>query len=262
MLVVIYTTDGIWIGADSSRSSGGKHVSNVCKIHETRFGILMKSGVSQGVRDTGEVYSTDREVEGLISSSMSQENFKQNVKAAFERDISEELSFLVDNPTVNADNLTSQILNLPIPDNLTPDLLRILLLFRLDLKTLEGDALEVTPHNQEKLIPSSLSPKYKYEAVSDLPWLDISHLWSPRSPSGVSFHNPPSVHEFSYVTSYPRSDDWVREHPQQAMTEILEKGHAEEPQEIGPPFTIVHITRSAGNHTVVKWLSKNLLKKL
>lgn len=260
MIVVVYTKDGYWLAADSYRSRGGKHIEDVCKVHETRFGLLAKGGDSQGETETGELYSTDKEVEDLLSSSDNLEDFKTKVRVQFKQDIEQELVFLIDDPTVTSRNLDRFRMDLPIPDSLKPVLLRSLVIFDTKTSDRTGKILLVVPQSSPE-IDSYGKRSYKYWAPSIAGWHDANDFFLQPVPPAPSIVYPHSVNEFSYLVSYDKTDSWVQKHPRKAITEILNKAHIETPENIGPPYSIVHVIMKKFGPPKIKWVSKGVCPK-
>ncbi len=116
MLVVIKTPEGYWIGADSARENQGKRVETVCKVHVTSFGVLLKAGNSQGITRTGHSYSIDREIKRLLAASRSADEFKAKATEKFERDITDEFLYLINDPSITPETMGTPLLSLPTRD--------------------------------------------------------------------------------------------------------------------------------------------------
>ncbi len=254
MIVIIYTKDGFWLAADSYRSLGDDH-QLVCKIHETPVGLIVKSGNTQGLRQTGASYSTDKEVKDLSEKSAGTRVFEDTLRILFKRDVQEELAFLVDDPEINGSNIDRYKMQNPLPDGLTPSLSRTVILFDLANQDLIGKALVVQPASDR--IPNESDTRYKYWAPSLFGWHPANDIFPTPKPPLPRLIYPPSVHQFAYLVSYGRTDDWVQKNPDRAIREILRKGHSQEPHTVGPPYVIVHVV--AGNKgPKVKWISRGL----
>jgi hypothetical protein len=254
MIVVIYTEDGFWLASDSYRSGGGKHISDVCKIHETRFGLLAKSGESQGVTESGEIYSTDKEVEELLVASENIESFQSKLRILFKQEIEQELAFLVDDPTVTSKNLERFNMYQPIPEPLVSMLTRTAIMFDTSTSDDVGKVLLVAPQSVPMTDPR-IGTYYKYWAPSLFGWHPANDATEQTDPP-IRF--PPSVHEFTYLVSYAKTDAWVQKHPKQALTEILQQAHREKPESIGPPYAIVHVILRKSKSSKIKWVSKGV----
>jgi hypothetical protein len=257
MLVVIYTQDGFWLASDGYRSSEGKHIADVCKIHETRFGLLAKSGESQGDTESGEIYSTDKEVENLLAAAENFEDFQSKLRVQFKQDIEQELALLVDDPLVTSQNLERFKMTNPIPPLLIPMLTRTVIMFDTKAPNATGTVLLVAP--QSDLVKNQLfETYYRYWAPSLFGWHPVETADEQPSPPQPAITLPPSIHEYTYLVSYTKTDDWVRKHPKQAITEILQQAHRESPEGIGPPYAIVHVTLKKPKLPKVKWVSKGV----
>ncbi len=176
MIVVVYTNDGYWIGADSARSAQGKRVQTVCKIHATRFGNRLKSGNTQGTHLSGETYSTDEEVQSILNSSPDSEEFEARLRSAFKSDVGDELSYTLNNPNVNGRNVETTPMFAPIPKSLVLWLQRDVSLFPNGNPS--GVLLEVRPQSDPILVPTPFGPRtmYKYWAPARFSWHSIDDL--------------------------------------------------------------------------------------
>jgi len=216
MLIVVYTKDGFWLASDSYRSGGGQHTEDVCKIHETRFGLLAKSGDSQGDTETGEIYSTDKEVEDLLATSENFESFQARLRLQFKQEIDQELALLVDDPAITGQNLEHFEMSSPIPESLIPIKTRTVIMFNTKKADAAGTILLVTP--QSEPIRSGLyGISYKYWAPSVFGWHPVEDAVQSAIPPNPPIKVPPSIHEFSYLVSYSKTDDWVRKHPKRRL---------------------------------------------
>jgi hypothetical protein len=257
MLVVVYTPDGYWIGADSARSAGETRQETVCKVHETKFGLLLKSGSSQGTTANGQLYSTDKEVEDLLTESQSAEEFKTNLRSKFKLDVESELVYLVNGQSVTPQTLTSDLFDSPIPEPIIPELTRGVFLFQFSGEHKLGEALLVRP--QSVPLSSSMGTKvtYRYSALSIFGWHPIDDF-EPKVYE-VETHRtksyPQSIRMLSYAVAYGKSDTWVRTHPKQALLEVLSMGHDDKRDEVAPPYVIVHVTQGKDNEHTIKWIN-------
>jgi hypothetical protein len=93
MLIIIYTPDGYWIGADSARSKDSIRLGTVCKVHQTKWGLLVKMGTEIAAGFDGHEYSTDEEIQALLKTSNNVEEFKTQVEAKYHADIDAELAY-------------------------------------------------------------------------------------------------------------------------------------------------------------------------
>lgn len=257
MIIVISTKDGYWIGADSYRSGGGKHIADVCKIHETRFGLLAKSGDTQGANQAGEIYSTDKEVQDLIASSSDLETFQSSLRLKFKHDIDEELAILVDDSSVTSENIEQEPMDTPIPGPLISMLSRMVVLFNTKAGDVTGKVLHVLPESDERTDEFGRI-HYKYWAPSTLGWHPLNDVY-PKAPSPHSRAScPASVHEFSYFAPCEKPDTWIQKHPKETLKRLLVQAHRSDPESIGPPYTIVHVVTMKSKVPLVKWVSKGV----
>jgi hypothetical protein len=81
--------------ADGARSENEEVQGKVCKVHETKFGLLLKAGNPQGTIAEGAPYSTDKEVAELLAESKNAEEFKSHIRAKFKQGIEVELVYLL-----------------------------------------------------------------------------------------------------------------------------------------------------------------------
>jgi hypothetical protein len=264
IIVVIYTKEGFWLAADSYRSGGGKHRENVCKIHETRLGLLAKSGDSQGETEAGELYSTDKEVRDLLNSSENLETFQSNLRRQFKEDIVQELVLIDGEPGVTSQKLEKMMFEAPIPEGLVPMLIKEVIMFDTNKPDLVGKVLTVVPQSTPIVdnngTPITISGKhwYKYWAPSVAGWHVANDVTEQPLPPAAPLVYPSSVHQFAYGVSYEKPDAWVQKNPRQALQEILSKAHLQEPEMIGPPYAIVHVTSRKSGLAKIKWVSKGV----
>lgn len=256
MIVVVYTSDGYWIGADSARSSQGKRVETVCKIHATRFGVVVKSGNTQGTHLSGETYSTDEEVKSILDSSRDSEEFEAHLRSAFKSDVDDELSYVLNNPNVNGGNIETTPMLASIPESLVLWLQRDVSLFP-NGDPRSGVLLEVRPQSDPILIRTPFGPRtmYKYWAPARFSWHSIDDLRSPITlDDGRTISYPDSVRMLTYPVEYDKPDSWVRTHPKQALIEMLTLGSKDESGLIGPPFEIVHVSVDKKGNSHNHWI--------
>jgi hypothetical protein len=250
VLIVIYTADGYWLGADGLRSSnlGVDQPFAVCKIHATKFGYLLKSGDAQGVTYASEQYSTDKEIEDLLSKSESSEEFKTKLREIYKRDIREELAFQLHLP-----NITPEVVELavfPQPISLEAGGAMSRDIFLIEPGT-QGTLLEVRPWSDRT------RSGYNLFALVSIDWVRSEDLQIHANPlGGEAMSLPKSVRMFGEQFSYDRPDSWVQTHPLEAMREMLAEGHRRSPQHIGPPNTIVHVRTAAHRSPRPHWIEK------
>jgi hypothetical protein len=248
MLIVIYTPDGYWIGADSKRSSG----SRVCKVHETQFGLLLKGG-SAHVMGEGSPKSTDKEVQDLLTASSSVEEFESRLGAQFKEDVEREIAYQTHAPRVTWNTLNAFHFENAIPIVLSTESNLTVVLFNPEFDQKSGLAFIVRPQSA----PDPEAPGYySYSALLFANWSKVSDFrrtLTGKDATGrvktISF--PASVRMLSYPVQYSRSDSWVQQHPKAALLEMLSKGHHEQKDVIGGPYTIVHVLTSSKK---IKWI--------
>lgn len=272
MLIIIYTPDGYWIGADSSRSKGSERLDTVCKVHQTKWGILLKAGTETAISFDGHEYSTDREVQTILATSRSVDDFKMQVESKFHSDIDAELAYdllkvyeqfpseyPLGGPT--PENVESLVFNVPpIPDSLVDSLNTEVILMDSGQAPRTGEILEVAPMSQPISNPTQFKTQYHLVADSYLDWTQISSLPSFTTRSNHVFTFPPSIRMFGYVVTYDKRDAWVQQHPKDALLELLAMGHHDLPSDIGEPYAIVHVVRQEGKPNDVQWVSKGACK--
>jgi hypothetical protein len=62
----------------------------------------------------------------------------------------------------------------------------------------------------------------------------------------------------TYPVSYNKPDSWIQDHPKEALLEMLKLGHAEEPELIGPPFVIMHVSRENDHKQKTRWIQRGV----
>ena len=234
MIVMIYTKDGVWLAADGYRSSDHKHLEDVCKIHETTFGLIVKSGTSQGTRSSGESYSTDKEVEDQVAQATDLSDLQVRLRVRFKDDIEEELAFLIDNPRITKQYLPQSPMDTPVPEWLILRSIRSIITVDTNKPAAPASALLVEAAS--KHFKNGDRDFFTYWAPAMLNWHPVD---DPEFPVAVTPHPiimPKSMRQFSNATSYLKDDAWTMENPEKAIREVLDKGHAEHPTDIGPPL--------------------------
>ena len=181
----------------------------VCKVHETKFGLLLKSGRSQGTSAEGDDYSTDKEIEDLLAVSTSAEEFKANLRSRFKQDIETELLYILDDPLITLQTLGTTAFELPFRNTWTS----YLCVRRTSLTKGEhvlGEALEVRPESDPVFDPRTGLTAYHYWAPSVLGWHPIEDLKSSVTliETGTTISYPDSVRMLSYPVAYNRPDSW------------------------------------------------------
>ncbi|WP_158788065.1 hypothetical protein [Granulicella sp. L46] len=254
MLIIIYTPDGYWIGADSARTFDGKRVATVCKVHSTKWGLVLKAGVAAGTSASGESYSTDAQLKQLIDDSVSIEDLEQKLRSQYVRDIDTELAYILNDPNVTAQTVERTVFPTPVPIDLIPAMDRLILLVPNDDIAIPADTLTVDPFSEP--LPAPYYGKFRYEAFTPVNWVPVQTLPHKVLMDGKWKTFPDSVQIFSYPVQYDRENSWVIGHPQQAILEILNIGHHEDSLGIGPPYVILHVTRTKTHKNVYHWISK------
>jgi hypothetical protein len=238
MVIVLITNDGYWVAADGLKSHGFGKIS-VCKIHETKFGILAKSGDAQGFTESGIDYSTNKLVEDLLESSASSEEFRAAVRQRYMDDIVHELVYLYNDPQMTSANIGRFAAGGDISAPMKAMLSRTLVLLETTNQNSQMRVLNVLP----KSVPVNtlnFFPRYRYSAEANPDWDDVRHIYM-RPVDSARTPYPPSVHLFAITIVYEKSDAWVQLHPKDALLEMLKKGTTEHSDSIGPPYSIVHV---------------------
>lgn len=236
MAVVIRTKDGYWIAADGDRTVKGQKGPDVCKIHASKYGLVVKAGASEGYRATGEDYSTDATVHQILEANSDTVSFMQQTKRQFLDDLTEELVYTVRNQGVTVDNLPSKSFTNPVNRGFELGRRRDLLLLDLQdgsepIKHLAVTGVSIAHYQM------SAGPGYSYASKALFDWTDIDTATDDYAES----RGPGGVYMFFSVVDYKRDAAWIQAHPDRAALEILEQGHSEDPISVGPPYTLVHI---------------------
>ena len=142
----------------------------------------------------------------------------------------------------------------PIPEPLIKDRTRVVVMFDTTTPDRVGAVLLVEP--QSERVPTPYGIKYKYWAPPIWGWHPADDAVEIPMPPLDPVHYPKSVHQFTYLTTYERSEQWVQQHPKKAMLEVLMKAHSEQPKSIGPPYSIVHVVTKNRTVPQVKWVIK------
>jgi hypothetical protein len=263
MLIIILTPDGYWIGADSLRSGeGGKFHELVCKVHETKYGLLVKSGRSQSKDQNGQAYSVDGEVLKLLESTGSLNDFKAQLRAKIKHDIDAELAYIINEPSTFPENVESKLWENGIPEDLTINLFRGITIFPISEAQGRGEFLAVKPTGVLSGSDSLGRPLYRYWARAASEWHPLIDIASTIRTGNRTITFPDSVRMLSYPVQYDRPNSWVLEHPQKALLEMLSKGVSEAPEKIGPPFVLVHVTISPDKtKEKITWHSRGVCPK-
>jgi hypothetical protein len=241
VLIVVYTEDGYWLGADSIRSSLTSESQNtVCKIHETRFGILLKSGAGVTVGPANQTSSVDAEIQDTLAKSKTVDEFKKTIRAQYKHDIQVIVAKSYNVPVVAAESLEMLKMSHPIPNRDIDALSRTILLFE---PSKRGEILDVSPGTQK------IDDYFKNFTRVNIDWAPVESLAQRQLPL--------SVRMFGEQRPYYKPDDWVRTHPQQAMREMFQIAHSEDPNHVGPPYVMVHVIQAmGGGKPRIDWVSK------
>ena len=254
MLIIVYTPDGFWLAADSARETGGLRTATVCKVHETKWGLLLKGGNAQGTTYQGDHYSIDKEVEAALEKSTSVADFENNLRLQYKKDIDAELAFLVQDPAVTPDNLESIGFDTPIPADTVSTLIRTVLMVR-PADVSPGEVLLVAPESPAISTDLMHRSKYRYWAPSIWGWhptIDIR----PEPGGLITFPGPARM--FGELVTYSKPDTWVQAHPKEAIMEMLGLGHQQFPGTIGPPYVILHVIQAKGRKSKIHWIAKGV----
>jgi len=238
MIIVLITKDGYWVAADGLKSHGfGKKL--VCKIHETKFGILAKSGTTQGITESGIDYSTNKVVEELIESSATSEDFQAAVKQRYSDDIMQELVYLINDPRVTSATISRFSMKSNLSPTFAQSFSRTLVLLDTSNQNGQMRVLEMLPRSAS-ISALDGSSGYRYYSDTNMDWDDVRHIYV-RPIDSTRTPYPPSVHMFSIPISYEKPDAWVQLHPKESLLEMLRKGTKEHSGDVGPPYSIVHV---------------------
>ncbi len=257
MLVVIYTDDGYWIGADSYRDFHGGKPEIVCKVHDTKFGLLLKGGASQGKTVDGEDYSIDQEVKDTLESSRTVGEFKNKLRQQIVHGLDVEIEYMLNGINATADNIEEFPMAIPLPSVPASQFARNISLFEPGATTASGELLLVQLESPQdpKVLPRT---EYHYVAHLISDWTPIAKIDFGHTDPEHEYKYPPSVRMLVKQVTYDKPDAWVRRHPQKALTEILDIGHQADPNGIGKPYVIVHVVRKQDGGQDVAWLSKSV----
>jgi hypothetical protein len=216
-------------------------------VHETKFGLLLKAGPSQGWASDGVEYSTDKEIKDLLVGSTSVKEFKAKLKLRLEQDIEAELVHMSANPVVTIQNLAIITWETPLPDLFIVNRFRNVSLFETGASNPLGEVLVVKPQSDPVVDLRSGTTKYRFSAITYAEWLPIHE-----------FPVPGSVRMLANRVSYDRPDSWVQSHPREALLEMLKRGHEEHKEDIGPPYVLVHVLVSKNQKPRVRWVAKGV----
>jgi hypothetical protein len=239
MIVVVQTSDSVWIGADSLRRNGILADESVCKIHETRFGLVTKDGNTEGFNRTGQHYSLDKELSELIETASSSAEFRQIVRDRYIADIYAPMAFLVRDWPLETDPalISSERWDTPIPPITKEMQQRSLLLITNDKGSVKVEHLVLYPDSQPN--PSG-GFKYFINSPNGKGFPDWRTINS-KVLRDESDKKHPCLHQFGLWVNYDRSDAWIQENPEQAIREVLKMAADKFKVEVGPPFVILRV---------------------
>lgn len=222
--------------------------------------MLLKSGNTQGTTTEGVVYSTDKEVEDLLAASANAEEFKANLKLKFKQEIEAEIVYILNDPSITPNTLGNSLTVNAIPDNWISILSREIFLFEPDTAQWLGVALVVLPESDPVVDPLTRTTMYRNWAPSVLGWHRIDDLHpsfiDPKTKAKIS--SPASIKMLAYRVSHNRPGSWIQDHPRKALLEMLKLGHAEQPELIGPPYVILHVSRQKGHKQEIRWIQRGV----
>ncbi len=250
VLAVVKTKDGFWIGADSSRGTGGAKKDQVCKIHETDFAVIGKAGSTQGFTSSGVDYSTDEEVFDIAMAGNGASSFERAIQDRYEHDIWEQMAYLLHEPTWTEETISEGYFENPMPPAVTNIEIRNIVLIAVEGGTLKMRQLMVSPSS--KLIAQS---RFQY-FVNVLAWPEITPQVLRKE--DVSH---PSLHQFGLAVQISEDDAWIQTHPVETLQKVLAEGHRLYPDDAGPPYSIAHVelappSKKTKSGLVVTWISR------
>jgi hypothetical protein len=233
-IVIIQTNDGYWIGADGVRSFGSSNqpLEEVCKIHQVHGWLLIKSGPSQSLDRYGRDYSVDAEVKKLTDESPSVGELKNDLKDKFLEDEIEVIRWYVAQfapETLSEPNPLTHYFENPISPNVKEN--RVVTLIGYDTDQLVNLTLDATP----KSYRDTGDARFPYRFAVNAKWIPTPFDSGPMKL--LAYPGEPPV-----KSAHP--DEWITKNPAKAIREVLKNAHDGFPNEVGPPYTIVHI-RSA-----------------
>lgn len=233
LLVVVRTKDGVWVGADGVRLTlphgGGAPISTqVCKIHQTPFGVFMKAGNVTGNSSDGE-YPINREVDTIVRASKSREEMEQKLAQAFENDLWTEIALKLGNRADTKEWMVVHTFPGPMPPQISKDEARLLVVI-----TSEGAALRIRMLEEVPMSEPVAGGGFRY-FIDKPEWRDLTTAIEAEDAT----HS--SLMQFSMHVDYKKTDEAVQSDPYLALTEILKQGNDEHPLDIGPNYSIAFI---------------------
>lgn len=230
---VIRTPDGFWVGSDGRRGRGQRESSQVvCKIHETKLGLVGKGGALVGFTDTDQEYSLDKELRERIRVAESANSFRDQLDALYTKQIVSEIDFLLRAPGQTAEELEAHTFTSEMPDKLSMLETRNVFLIDSDGTQLALRQLMVFPASARRPFGG-----FRYY-IQSTHWLKLD---------GTQFREPedqihPSLNQLALYVHFPKEDTWIQAHPREALVELLQQATKQYPDDVGPPFSIVHIS--------------------
>ncbi len=232
-IVVIKTPDGYWVGADSIRGLGDRS-ELVCKIHQTKLGLIGKTSVLEGFTASGEDYSLEEEIVNAIKIAPSAEQFRLAIRNEYVDDIWEQMAFLLHDPSLRTKQQISNVRNFgPMPEATKEFEFRNLFLIAIEHNDLKFRQLMVEPASR----PTLTGNQY---FVDVLDWVEISNTLLRDKYDRLH----PSLHQLGVWVKYDKDDAWIVQHPESAIREVLALSHEAYPTTVGPPYAIVHVHMS------------------
>ena len=260
LIATIKTPDGVWVGADSVRSfSNGEALWNVCKVHETPDGLLLKLGDGQGFDRYGADYSTDTVVRKALEEYKTQDDFERLILDTYRTQIEEEMIYDISGISGRpAREFTEPLSSYPVPFPLPRDeaVKRARSIVLINLKAIPAKIAEfnVGPWLQHHTGP----PFWVWSVRTFDSWTDPYFAYSVVSrefqrKSGV-------LRQFGDAVDFDRSDDWIVAHPHQALIQLLQQAHdtPKYSQHVGPPYVIVHVVRRNGQKQSIQWVERGV----
>jgi hypothetical protein len=180
VIVMIQIKDGYWIGADGVR--GEFQVSeSVCKIHESRGWLILKSGAAQSWDRDGKDYSVDDEVERLAEKSESITRFENDLNDLFHGQEVEIIRWLIAKLSTSTisesdDFALQHIFTHPFPTVLQEEQVRNVTIIGYDSDQLVNMSLTTAPISS----PDTRSSKFPYRyGIYSTGWVPNTFAFGP-----------------------------------------------------------------------------------
>jgi hypothetical protein len=253
MIVVIQAKDGVWIGADSVRSSG----ELVCKVHQSSFGIVAKDGLIEGFDKNGQHYSIDKEIHDFVNSTYSAEEFRSSIRDRYIADIWAQVAYLVSQPEAAPESLESETWGTAVPKITKEMEQRSLILVSSEGGNIKVQQLLVNPNSRPgpfggfRYFVSAGSGQH---ASSPPDWETIKSEKQLR-PQDMT-HS--SLLQFGVWIDYPRDDSWIQSNPKEAVLEVLQQAATQFKGDVGPPYAVLHVrpTSKSNKPFSIQWISR------